>query len=408
MPGALHGIRILDLTSVLMGPSATQMLAEMGAEVVKIEPTGGDTTRGIGPGRRPSMGSNFLNMNRGKRSISLDLKRASAVRAVKRMVTWADVFIHNIRPQAAARLGLSDAHLRPLKPALIYCALTGYGSAGPYAGQAAYDDLIQGQAGIAGLFQRGGGEPRYVPTPVADRVAGLNAVVAVTSSLLYRERTGQGQYVEVPMFESVAHMVLSDHLYGRTHEPPLGPAGYDRVLSAARRPYATSDGWLCVLIYQDRHWQRFFGLVDRPDMASDPRFATMRDRNSHVDELYAWVAQVLRTRSTEDWISLLRQADIPAGPLNSLESLLDDKHLQQSGFFTEVDHPSEGRLRAMRLPMTWSVSTPDQPRPAPNLGEHGPEVLRELGFDESEIATMVAEGALHIPSSPADDQPGEP
>ena len=398
MPGALDGIRILDLTSVLMGPSATQMLAEMGAEVVKIEPPGGDTTRGIGPGRSPSMGSNFLNMNRGKRSIALDLKRASAVGAIERMVTWCDVFIHNIRPQAAARLGLSDAHLRPLKPALIYCALTGYGSAGPYSGQAAYDDLIQGQAGIAGLFQRGGGEPRYVPTPVADRVAGLNAVVAVTSSLLYRERTGQGQYVEVPMFESIAHMVLSDHLYGRTYEPPLGPAGYDRVLSAARRPYATCDGWLCVLIYQDGHWQRFFALVDRPDMAADPRFATMRSRNAHVDELYAWVAQVLQTRSTEDWIRLLRQAD--------MESLLEDEHLHQSGFFTEVDHPSEGRLRAMRLPITWSVSRPDQPRPAPNWGEHGTEVLHDLGFDESEIAALVAEGALHLPSALPGDRSG--
>jgi hypothetical protein len=399
MPGALDGIRILDLTSVLMGPSATQMLAEMGAEVIKIEALGGDTTRGIGPGRTPSMGSNFLNMNRGKRSVALDLKRASGVRVVERMVAWCDVFIHNIRPQAAARLGLSEAHLRPLKPSLIYCALTGYGSGGPYAGQAAYDDLIQGQGGIAGLFQRGEGPPRYVPTPVADRVAGLNAVVAVTSSLLYRERTGQGQYVEVPMFESVAHMVLSDHTYGRTHQPPLGPAGYDRVLSAARRPYATSDGWLCVLIYQDRHWQRFFALVDRPDMAADPRFATMRSRNAHIDELYAWVAQVLQTRSTQEWIDCLRQQDIPAGPLHTLESLLEDEHLHQSGFFTEIDHPSEGRLRSMRLPMTWSVSTPDAPRPAPNLGEHGPEVLRELGFEESEIAALVAEGTLRVPTA---------
>jgi len=398
MPAALNGIRILDLSSVLMGPSATQMLAEMGAEVIKVEPPSGDTTRGIGPGRTSTMGSNFLNMNRGKRSVALDLKHPRSADVLRRLVARCDVLVHNIRPQAAARLGLSDTDLRPNNPRLIYCALTGFGSGGPYAGQPAYDDLIQGLAAIPSLYARCGDKPRYVPTPVADRIAGLNAVVAITAALLHRERTGRGQSVEVPMFESVAHAVLSDHLYGRTHEPPLGQAGYDRVLSPSRHPYRTADGWLCVLIYQNRHWQSFFSLVGRDDLMQDPRYATMRSRNSHIDELYGWVAEVLLTRSTDEWIAALRSADIPAGPMHTLETLLEDEHLTQSGFFGRMEHPTEGTLRTLRLPMTWSDSIPEPPRPAPNLGEHGREVLRELGFDDAEIEALRADGALLVPS----------
>lgn len=394
MAGPLQGIRIIDLSSVLMGPSATQALGDMGADVIKVEPPAGDTTRRIGPGRHDSMGSNFLNMNRSKRSIALDLKHPRSHDVLARLVANADVFIHNIRPQAAKRLRLSYADVEAINPKIVYCALTGFGSGGPYSGQPAYDDLIQGLAALPALHERSGGVPRYVPTPIADRVAGLNAVIAVTSALLHRERTGEGQAVEVPMFESMAHVVLADHMYGRTFEPPLGEAGYNRVLSPSRHPYRTADGWLCVLIYNDRQWQSFFKLAGREDMAQDARYTSMRGRNDHIDALYGYVAEVLLTRTTAHWIEALQAVDIPAGPMNTLDSLMDDPHLAAVGFFETVEHPTEGTINSMRVPVTYSRSQPVPQRPAPNLGEHGVEVLRENGFTGDEIESLTAAGVL--------------
>ena len=401
MSGPLDGIRIVDLSSVLMGPSATQMLGDMGADVIKIEPPTGDTTRRIGPGRSDSMGSNFLNMNRSKRSMSLDLKHRRSREVLARLVVRADVLIHNIRPQAAQRLGLAYADIAALNPRIVYCALTGFGSGGPYAGQPAYDDLIQGLAGLPALYAQCGDMPRYVPTPIADRVAGLNAVIAVTSALLHRERTGEGQAVEVPMFESMAQVVLADHMFGRTFVPPLGEAGYGRILSPSRHPYRTADGWLCVLIYNDRQWQSFFGLVGREDMASDPRYGSMRGRNEHIDELYAMVAQTLQSRTTAEWIAALQSVDIPAGPMNTLDSLMDDPHLAAVGFFETTEHPSEGFINTLRLPAIWSKSVPRPTRPAPNLGEHNREILGESGFSNEEIESLVSAGVVGAASAPA-------
>jgi len=403
MPGPLEGIRIVDLSSVLMGPSATQMLGDMGADVIKIEPPTGDTTRRIGPGRSDSMGSNFLNMNRSKRSLALDLKHRRSREVLARLVARADVLIHNIRPQAAQRLGLVYEDLAALNPQIIYCALTGFGSKGPYAGQPAYDDLIQGLAGLPALYARCGDMPRYVPTPIADRVAGLNAVIAVTSALLHRERSGEGQAVEVPMFESMAQVVLADHMFGRTFVPPLGEAGYGRILSPSRHPYRTADGWLCVLIYNDRQWQSFFRLVGREDMAVDPRYASMRGRNEHIDDLYAMVAQTLTSRTTAEWIAALQSVDIPAGQMNTLDSLMDDPHLAAVGFFETTDHPSEGLINTLRLPATWSKSEPRPTRPAPNLGEHDREILGESGFSSEEIDSLLSDRV--VGKAPARTQP---
>lgn len=394
MAGPLDGIRIVDLSSVLMGPSATQLLGDMGADVIKVEPLTGDTTRRVGPGRSESMGSNFLNMNRSKRSIAIDLKHLRSREVLARLIARADVLIHNIRPQAAQRLGLSYADVSVINGKIVYCALTGFGSGGPYSGQPAYDDLIQGLAALPALYAQCGDMPRYVPTPIADRVAGLNAVIAVTTALLHRERSGEGQAVEVPMFESVAQVVLADHMYGRTFEPPLGEAGYNRVLSPSRHPYRTADDWLCVLIYNDRQWQDFFRLVGREDMAADPRYAAMRGRNAHIDALYAMVAETLLSRTTAQWIEALQAVDIPAGPMNTLDSLMDDPHLAAVGFFETVEHPTEGTIKTMRTPVTWSKSTPQPLRQAPNLGEHGSEVLRESGFSDGQIASLVAAGVV--------------
>lgn len=394
MTAPLAGIRIVDLSSVLMGPSATQALAEMGADVVKVESLTGDTTRKVGPGRSETMGSNFLNMNRGKRSIALDLKHPAGMQALRRLLATADVLIHNIRPQAAARLGLAYADVQTLNPRIVYCALTGFGCAGPYAGQAAYDDLIQGLAALPALYAQCGDIPRYVPTPIADRVAGLQAVIAVTGALLHRERSGEGQAVEVPMFESMAHVVLSDHMYGRTFEPPRGEAGYNRVLSPSRRPFRTADGHVCVLIYNDRQWQSFFALVGRADMAADPRYASMRARNACIDELYDFVATTLLTRGTAEWTRLLQAADIPAGPMNTLDDLMDDPHLRAVGFFAHEEHPTEGPITALRPPVRWSSAEDRPPRPAPNLGEHGEQVLRESGMSDAEIRALREAGVL--------------
>src|ERR1043166_1445790 len=394
MPGPLEGFRIVDLSSVLMGPSATQTLGDMGADVIKVEPPTGDTTRRIGPGRSDTMGSNFLNMNRSKRSIALDLKHPRSREVLARLIANADVLIHNIRPRAVERLGLGYADVSALNPQIVYCALTGFGSGGPYAGQPAYDDLIQGLAALPSLYQQCSGFPRYVPTPIADRVAGLNAVIAVVGALLHRQRTGVGQAVEVPMFESVAHVVLADHMYGRTFVPPFGAPGYTRVLSPSRHPYQTLDGWICVLIYNDRHWQSFFQLTERDDLASDPRFGNMRSRNDHIDELYGILAETLRARTTAEWLALLQSVDIPAGPMNSLDSLMDDAHLAAVDFFQTVEHPTEGSINTMRTPITWSKTQPQPDRPPPNLGEHGSEVLRENGFSALEIESLMAAGVL--------------
>lgn len=401
MPGPLDGVRVLDLSSVLMGPSATQSLGDMGADVIKVEALSGDTTRRIGPGRSDSMGSNFLNMNRGKRSLAIDLKHPQSRTVLERLVASADVFIHNIRPEAASRLGLGYADIAALNRRIVYCALTGFGTDGPYAGQPAYDDLIQGLAALPALYARCGDQPRYVPTPIADRVAGLHAVIAVTGALLHRERTGEGQSVEVPMFESMAHVVLADHLFGRSFEPPLGEAGYGRILSPARHPYRTADGWLCVLIYNDRQWQSFFRLVGREDLSTDPRFADMRGRNEHIDTLYGMVQQVLLSRTTAQWIADLQSIDIPAGPMNTLDDLIDDPHLAAVDFIRTVEHPSEGTIRTIRMPVLWNGSPARLGSPAPNLGEHGDAILRELGFDDDRIAALRAAGVVAPPATQA-------
>ncbi|MFM9991596.1 MAG: CaiB/BaiF CoA transferase family protein [Burkholderiaceae bacterium] len=394
MSGPLHRIRILDLTSVLMGPSATQILGDMDADIIKIESLSGDTTRKIGPSRSPNMGSNFLNMNRNKRSLVLDLKHPKSHSVLMRLVKQCDVLIHNIRPQAAQKLGLSYETISAANPRMIYCALTGFGSQGPYSGLPAYDDLIQGLAALPSLYAQCGDQPRYVPTPIVDRTAGLYAVIAVTSALLHRHNTGHGQYVEVPMFESMAHVVLADHLYGQTFSPPLGPAGYTRMLSPKRHPYPTTDGWICVLIYNDKQWNSFFDVIGKPHLKEDPRFTSMQSRNKHIDHVYGLVADQLKQESTAYWIDKLSAAQIPAGPMNSLETLIQDSHLKSVGFIESSKHPTEGDIQNLKIPITWSDSPASMKHPAPNLGEHSKQILKEYEFTDEEIGQLLNEGVI--------------
>jgi len=397
--GPLAGIRIVDMTTVLMGPYATQTLADYGADVVKVEPPEGDLVRQIGPARHAGMGPIFLNTNRGKRSICLDLKKPEGREALLRLAADADVLVYNVRPQAMARLGLSWEEVSAVNPRIVYAGVFGYGQDGPYADKPAYDDLIQGACGLPHLIARAGdGTPRYVPTALSDRVVALAAVGAIAATLVNRERTGRGQRVDIPMMETMTGFVLGDHLGGLTFEPPLDAGGYGRQLSPDRRPYRTRDGYVCALVYNDKQWNAFLAAIGREDLPKkDPRFAGFAARIANIDHVNAELARIFETRTTAEWLALLEAADVPVMPMNDLQGLLSDPHLAATGFFRTVEHPSEGRIRDMRVAATWSATQPAPSRLAPRLGEQGAEILREVGFDDTRIRELIERGAVRPP-----------
>ncbi|MBX9452850.1 MAG: CoA transferase [Mesorhizobium sp.] len=392
--GPLRGIRIIDMTTVLMGPYATQMLGDFGADVIKVEAPEGDLVRKIGPARHDGMGPIYLNANRSKRSITLDLKQTEGRAALLRLCADADVLVYNVRAKAMKRLGLSYEDVSAVNPKIVYAGMFGYGQDGPYAARPAYDDLIQGGATIPFLFSRvNEGQPRYVPSAIADRVVGLAAVGAILASIVERERTGLGQRVDIPMFETMVSFVLGDHMGGLTFEPPLDAGGYSRQLSPDRRPYQTKDGYVCALIYTDGHWQRFFAAIGRPEMpAADPRFASFVSRMAHIDEVYGELTRIFLTRTSAEWLDLLEEADVPAMPMYDFQGVLQDPHLVATDFFRVVEHPSEGTIRTMAVPAKWSRSPAGPARHAPRQGEHSEEVLREAGFSPEEIADLLERG----------------
>jgi crotonobetainyl-CoA:carnitine CoA-transferase CaiB-like acyl-CoA transferase len=380
LAGALSGVRVLDLTSVLMGPLATVMLGDYGADIIKVEAKTGDTVRGIGPMKNPGMGQIFLHMNRNKRSVVLDLKTPEGKAALLRLAENSDVLIYNIRPQAMQRLGLGFDALQAVNPRLIYCGLFGYGQDGPYADYPAYDDLIQGIAAIPSLVaQVGDGTPRYVPLAFIDRTVGHVAV---------------GASIDLPMFETMVPFVLGDHMSGATFDPPLGEMGYPRQLAPQRRPFQTRDGYICVLLYNDKHWKSFFeGLGHAERFTQDSRLASITERTLNIDALYGEVGQLLSQKSTEHWLDFFQKADIPAVPLNTLESLLEDPHLKAVGAFAWREHPSEGPLRSLEPIGRWSDTPPSVRFPAPQLGQHTAEILKEAGFNEAEIQAIIEASA---------------
>ena len=395
---ALRGIRILDLTSYLLGPFATQLLGDMGADIVKVEPPEGDVVRGIGPTVSPGMGGIFQQNNRNKRSIVLDLKQPAARDALLRLAAKADVFVYNVRPLAMARLGLSYEALAAANPGIVYVGAVGFGQDGPYAAKPALDDLMQGMTAIPSLFERAGGsEPRYIPMAMADRYTGVALVNAVLGALVHKLRTGEGQAIEVPMFETLAQGVLGDHLMGRSFDPPLGPPGYPRHLSRDRRPFRTLDGYLCTFIINDRQWRSVLERIGEGERMQDPHFASLQARTDHSAEVYAWLDATFRTRSTAEWLDILAAADVPAGPLHSLESLLEDPHLRDVGFFEPRPHPTEGTVVTLRSPARWSRTPPEVRRLAPRLGEHSEELLADAGCTREEIAALFESGATRSP-----------
>jgi crotonobetainyl-CoA:carnitine CoA-transferase CaiB-like acyl-CoA transferase len=393
MAGPLAGVRILDLTSVVAGPLATQMLADMGADVIKIEAPEGDAPRHTGPARSPGMAALFMGLNRGKRSLVLDLKIDAAKAALWRLIATADVLVHSMRPQKMAALGFAHETVCAKHPRLVYAALHGYRDGGPYSGQPAYDDVIQGQSGIAALMAQMAGEPRYAPMILADKTCALSIAGAISAALFARERSGRGQFVEIPMFEQMVAFVLGEHLFGHNFVPPLGPLGYTRVTAPWRRPYQTKDGYLCMMAYTQAHWRKFWNAVGKPDMLTDPRFDTIASRAHNIVALYEIAGTCIAGKTTDEWLTLLRELEIPAARMASLEDLFSDPQLAASGFFRRATHPSEGEILHTELPVRFGGESLTAERLQPRLGEHSVEVLREAGFSESEIDALAASGA---------------
>jgi crotonobetainyl-CoA:carnitine CoA-transferase CaiB-like acyl-CoA transferase len=366
--GPLLGIRVVDLSDTFMAPYATLLLAQMGAEVIKIELAEGDVTRQIGDVTATGCGPVFINANRGKLSIVLDLRLERDYQTFTRLIAESDVFVHNRRPNAAARLRIDYDRLRSINHRLIHASACGYASDGPYANRAAYDDVIQAACGLASI-QGAGGEPAYVRSVIADKTTGLMLFGSILAALFERERSGEGQAVEVPMFETMVSFLLLDQQGGLVFDPPLGPAGYARTASSYRRPYRTSDGLLSVLVYTDAQWKAFFDIVAKPRLAEDPRYATMRARTEHIDALYAQLEGELVHRSTQAWLSLFEEHGIPASPVNSIEDLLEDPQVVAVGLFESVSHPLVGTVRTARLPVAYSRTPLGRIGPAPALGE---------------------------------------
>lgn len=393
--GPLAGVKVIDLTTVLMAPLATLMLAEMGAAVTKVESPAGDTLRDIADPNGSRLGPLFLHANRGKRSVSLDLKSADGREILLRMLKGADCLVYNVRPQAMARLALSYEDVARVNPGILYVGMFGFNQIGPYAARAAYDDLIQGAAGLPWLtMQAGAPAPFYAPTAIADRYCGVYGLSQILAGLFHRERTGEGQRIDVPMFEAFVHMVLSDHLYGRTFGD-AGKAGYERLLSPQRRPYRTKDGHICVMVYNDKQWRNFAECIGEAVLfQQDERLRDIGTRTRNIDFAYGLIEQRMLRKTTAEWLDLLEKADIPVMPMHSIESLLLDPQVQASGLVRTVDDPVHGQTSSLQPPSDWSRTPPKGGLPAPELGQHTNAVLRELGFSDREIERLDYEGVI--------------
>ena len=386
--GPLAGIRVVDLTTVVLGPFATQLLGDMGADVIKVESPDGDNCRWIGPSRSEGMGSYFAMLNRNKRSVVLNLKQPAARNALLRLVDRADVFVHNMRLGAAERLGLGYAALAARNPRLVHACASGFRKDSSRQEHPAFDDMIQAMSGLAALNAGPDGAPRYVPSVVVDKLSGQMLASMIGMALFHRERTGQGQDVHVPMLETMLSFLLVEHMWGAVLDRPELGLGYPRMLTPHRRPYATRDGYISVIAVSDAHWSRLFEAMGRAALIDDARFATIAARSDNVDALYAVLAEGMRERTTAEWLAVLGWLDIPCGPVNTLENLLTDEYLRETAFFQRMRHPLDGDVMVTAIPAHLGASPPSVRRLWPALGEHTHEVLREIGCDEHEIRSI--------------------
>jgi crotonobetainyl-CoA:carnitine CoA-transferase CaiB-like acyl-CoA transferase len=397
--GPLEGVRVIDLTSVVVGPLCTRTLADYGADVIKVESPAGDLGRNIGGrGRTENMGPKFLHLNRNKRSLVLDLKKPAGHAALLKLIETADVLLWNVRPDSMQRMKLSYEEVRAVNPKIIYCGMFGFGQDGRYRAKPAYDTIIQGSTGLSALLHRSMGDPRYVPIVMCDRTCGLIAVQMIVMALFARERTGEGQSIEIPMFENMASFVLDEHMYQATFDPPIpgastdhGGTGDPRLLDPDGRPLPTKDGWVCVSANTDAQAFGFFRAIGRPELITDPRFSSVPARHKNVKAYFAIRISALLEKTTAEWLEILDAADVPAMPYHTLESLLDDPHLADADFFEWKEHPTEGRIRNMRVANRLSGGVRRDYVPAPKLGQDSRAVLREAGYDEATIERMVAE-----------------
>jgi crotonobetainyl-CoA:carnitine CoA-transferase CaiB-like acyl-CoA transferase len=391
--GPLEGIRVVDMSSVVVGPMVTQVLADYGADVVKIEPPDGDHARGLaGRGRTKGMSSKFLHLNRNKRSIALDLKQSQGFEVLIKLIQRADVLIWNMRPAAMNALGLDYESVRAINSRIVYCGIVGFGSKGRYAGKPAYDPIIQGMGGIAALSHRATGEPRYVPIVMADKNAGLVATQMLLLALFARERTGESQCVEVPMFENVAKYVLEEHLYLSTFQPPLGGMGDPRIFDPWAKPIPTKDGWICMAANTDAQAFAFFRAIGRPELKDDARFGSIAARFQNVREYFGLRSAALATKTTAEWLRIFNDVDVPAMAYNTLEALVEDPHLKDVGLLRNIDHPTEGRIYDIRPPNTLSCGTRKDYLAAPKIGQQSLEILEELGYGKEAMMELVRNG----------------
>ncbi|MDR3536277.1 MAG: CoA transferase [Acetobacteraceae bacterium] len=393
----LAGIRILDLTSVVVGPAATLRLADLGAEIIKIEAPGGDLLRTLGgPSPSGQMSGKYLHFNRAKRSVCLDLKQKAGLEALLSILAGCDVLVSNIRPDALARLGLDATTCRVRQPGLIHCTITGFGPGGPYRGRPAYDSVLQGVAGVAGLALRRDGVPRFAPLLLADHVVGEITAGAISAALLRRLRTGQGSTLEIPMFETMAAFVLQEHLGPQTFNPPLGRAGDARVLDPNNTPVATADGWICVTSNTDAQAHAFLRAIGRPELIEDPRFRTVATRFRHAGDWFGLRAEALHQQPTAHWLEVLQAADVPAMICHTLESLPEDAHLRATGLLVHETHPTDGPMTTIRPSLLIDGAPVDPGPPAEQLGQSTRAVLAAAGLTEDAIAALIASGVAIV------------
>ena len=389
MSGPLKGLKIIELTSVVLGPWAAQILADMGAEVIKVEAPFGDSNRQLGASRNPNMAALYLSNNRNKRSLVLDLKQASARDALLKIIKDCDVFLHNNRPQVMTKLKLEYNDIKSVNENIIYCGTYGYSKDGPYGEKGALDDSIQAVSGIAALNELVLGEPRYLPTVVADKTTAITVVYSILAALFHRERTGSGQEVEVPMFETMVSFVMAEHLWGEIFEPPLDKAGYTRLMSHHRKPYKTKDGYIAVLPYMNNHWKTFCEKAERQDLIEDDRFKNLSSRVENIDDTYSETGKILSTKTTQEWLDIFADTKVPVIVVNSLDDLFTDPHLEAVGFWQDFDHPTEGKLKMPGFPAKFSKTPATIRKHAPNFGEHSLEILAEAGIDKETIKQMI-------------------